>query len=117
MGKAACRFVIEEALASDILAIYEIGRICFSDAWRKETVDHDFQGTHSHYLVARTSEKVIGYACFWYVLDEAQLVNIGVLPEFRKQGAARAILEAGIDKALENDMKTMFPSDSCTSTL
>lgn len=29
MGKAACRFVIEEALASDILAIYEIGRICF----------------------------------------------------------------------------------------
>ena len=69
MGKAACRFVIEEALASDILAIYEIGRICFSDAWRKETVDHDFQGTHSHYLVARTSEKVIGYACFWYVLE------------------------------------------------
>lgn len=52
--------------------------------------------------------KVIGYACFWYVLDEAQLVNIGVLPEFRKQGAAKAILEAGIDKALENDMKTMF---------
>lgn len=43
MGKAACRFVIEEALASDILAIYEIGRICFFDAWRKETVDHDFQ--------------------------------------------------------------------------
>ena len=97
MGKAACRFVIEEALASDILAIYEIGRICFSDAWRKETVNHDFQGTHSHYLVARTSEKVIGYACFWYVLDEAQLVNIGVLPEFRKQGVARAILEGKLD--------------------
>lgn len=71
MGKAACQFVIEEALASDIAAIYEIGRICFSDAWRKETVNHDFQGTHSHYLVARTSEKVIGYACFWYVLDES----------------------------------------------
>ena len=108
MGKAACRFVIEEALASDILAIYEIGRICFSDAWRKETVDHDFQGTHSHYLVARTSEKVIGYACFWYVLDEAQLVNIGVLPEFRKQGAAKAILVAGFVKSLEKALKSMF---------
>lgn len=43
MEKAACQFVIEEALASDIAAIYEIGRICFSDAWRKETVNHDFR--------------------------------------------------------------------------
>lgn len=101
MGKAACQFVIEEALASDIAAIYEIGRICFSDAWRKETVNHDFQGTHSHYLVARTSEKVIGYACFWYVLDEAQLVNIGVLPEFRKQGLQEPFWKRDLIKLLK----------------
>lgn len=107
MGKAACRFVIEEALASDILAIYEIGRICFPMHGEKR-LSIMISGNAQPLPRCKDFGKVIGYACFWYVLDEAQLVNIGVLPEFRKQGVARAILEAGLDKALENDMKTMF---------
>lgn len=108
MGKAASGIQIEKGLAADAESIYEIGTICFSDAWRMETVLHDMEGSHSEYFVARLDDRVIGYGCFWFIADEGQLVNIGVRPEFRKQGIGALILEKGIEEAAFRHMRTMF---------
>ena len=108
MGTASRQIVIEKASLSDGPAIYEIGRLCFSDAWRKETVLHDMEGQHSSYFVARLEGEVVGYGCFWFIADEGQLVNIGVHPEKRRMGIGEAILRRGMDEARERGMRTMF---------
>ena len=41
MGKIARKILIRQANCKDADAIYQIGKVCFTDAWRKETVIHD----------------------------------------------------------------------------
>ena len=89
MGKTAREILIREAAEKDVSAIYDIGCLCFSDAWRRETVHHDLmENEHSFYLVAEEDGFITGYGCFWFIAGEAQLVNIGVRPCCRRQGIA-----------------------------
>lgn len=109
MGKTAREILIREAEEKDVPAIYDIGCLCFSDAWRRETVRHDLmENEHSFYLVAEEDGFITGYGCFWFILGEGQLVNIGVRPANRRQGIGRRILERGIEEARIRAMQTMF---------
>ena len=109
MGKeTGDHILIEEASIKDVKSIYEIGRQCFTDAWREETIKNDLSRDHSVYFIAKINGKAGGYGCFWFIADEAQLVNIGVLPIFRRLGAAEKIIQSGIEEALHRHMQTMF---------
>lgn len=99
---------IGEASAADAGAVYEIGALCFADAWREETVRRDMEGAHSLYVLARRGAETLGYACYWFVADEAQLVNIGVRPEARRQGLAARLVEAGLAAARARGMASMY---------
>lgn len=100
--------ILRRADAADADAVYAVGAACFSDAWRAETVVRDMAGAHSLYLAAEKDGSLLGYACYWFVMDEAQLVNIGVSPAVRRQGIARRLLEAGISAAKERGMASMY---------
>lgn len=106
--KTRYHIVIEEATAEDSNIIYEIGCQCFPDAWREETIKNDLAGAHSQYFVAKINGEIVGYGCFWFVADEAQLVNIGVYPSFRRKGIAEEIIKRGILEAVSRHMQTMF---------
>ena len=109
MGKTAREILIREAEEKDVSAIYDIGCLCFSDAWRRETVHHDLmENEHSFYLVAEEDGFITGYGCFWFIAGEAQLVNIGVRPCCRRQGIGRMLLQKGIEEAQGRGMQTMF---------
>ena len=109
MGETTQQVLIREANSSDIDRIYEIGTLCFTDAWRKETVAHDLEDNHSSwYIVAEVDGNVVGYGCFWFVADEGQLVNIGVHPSFRRRKLGELLLQKGIEEAQNRQMKTMF---------
>ena len=100
--------IVRRASASDGAAVYAIGKRCFSDAWLEETVVRDMALPHSLYFVAEQDGRPVGYACYWFVADEAQLVNIGVMPEARRRGIASRLVEAGISAARHRGMVTMF---------
>ena len=100
MGKTAREILIREASEKDVSAIYDIGCLCFSDAWRRETVHHD--------LMEKEDGFITGYGCFWFIAGEAQLVNIGVRPCSRRQGIGRMLLQKGIEEARGCGMQTMF---------
>lgn len=109
MGTETSRSVtVREALASDVGAIYDIGQECFSDAWREETVKNDMARPHSLYFVAEEAGTILGYACYWYVLDESQLVNIGVRKDARRRGIAACLVEAGLAAAAGHGMRSMY---------
>ena len=107
MGETA-QVLIRKAEMKDAEAIYEIGKLCFSDAWRKETVIHDMEGDQSQYFVAEKEGQVLGYGCFWFVADEGQLVNIGIHPESWRQHLGEALLTRGLEEARQRGMKTLF---------
>lgn len=102
------KITIREATAHDVHAIYEIGTECFSDAWREETVRNDLKRDGALYLIAERDKEILGYACYWYVLDEAQLVNIGVTPQARRRGIADQLVTEGLAIAKEKGMTSMY---------
>lgn len=99
---------IRRATAADAAAIDGVSRACFSDPWRLETLRQDMERPHSLYLVAEEGREILGYGCYWFVADEAQLVNIGVRPERRRRGVAEHLVAAGIGAAQRRGMATMF---------
>jgi ribosomal-protein-alanine N-acetyltransferase len=44
-------------------------------------------------IVFKSGDTVVGYVCFWEVLDEAHLMNVAVHPDHRGRGHGQFILE------------------------
>ena len=54
------------------------------------------------------ASKVVGFAAFHQVLDEADLRNLAVAPEYRRRGVARALLEAACHRLQQAGTKRLF---------
>lgn len=109
MGKETqTEITVRKATKKDAFTIYEIGKHSFLDAWRKETVESDLIKTHSCYFVAEINGNIVGYACYWFILDEAQLVNLAVEPKYRRKGVAKALMDAGEIESIKRNMRFMF---------
>ena len=84
---------IVKMTASDCRELAELDRRCFSVPWSEQSFFEETKNTLATYLLARDDGKTVGYCGFWRVSGEAQITNIAVLPEYRHQGAAKALIE------------------------
>jgi ribosomal-protein-alanine N-acetyltransferase len=50
---------------------------------------------------AATPRLVVGYAGFWFIVDEAHISTIAVHPDWRGQGAGEQLLAAALERALD----------------
>ena len=100
---------LREALRSDIEGIYEIEISCFSTPWSKEALLDDLEVEDKLYLVAETDDgKIIGYAGSWLVLDEGQITNIAIHPEYRRAGYGAKMTRKLTQMLRKQGMKHIF---------
>ena len=59
---------------------------------------------NGHYFICEVDGKIVGHGGFTTVLDEGDITNIAVRPEFRRKGLASKILEAMISSASEQNL-------------
>lgn len=72
-----------------------IERQCFSCPWTAEQLCGELHGEGHELLAAvRGEDEVLGYAGMSYVLDEGYISNVAVRPEYRRRGAAAALVRA-----------------------
>lgn len=69
-------------------------KICFSDPWSENSVASELENPLSCWLVALDGETVAGYVGSQTVLDETDMMNVAVHPDFRRQGVAQALILA-----------------------
>ena len=72
---------------------------CFSAPWTRAQLASQLPDDRHVFLIAAAGETVLGYANFLHVLDEGDIGNVAVAPEYRRQGVAAALLERAIDDA------------------
>ena len=65
--------------------------ICFSDPWSEKSVASEITNPLSYWLVAVDGERVAGYVGSQTVLDETDMMNIAVHPDYRRQGLAERL--------------------------
>jgi ribosomal-protein-alanine N-acetyltransferase len=89
-------FSIRSAIASDLPALVTLERRCFAIPWSEEALAADLtEDSRSRILIATSAaDLVIGYVGCWMVLEEGQINNIAVDPDWRRMGVARTLIQA-----------------------
>ena len=74
--------------------IAEMEKLCFSDPWSEKSIASELNNRLSLWLVALDGDTVAGYVGSQSVLDEADMMNIAVHPDYRRQGIGRDLVLA-----------------------
>lgn len=77
----------------DLEQVSEIEKEVFSIPWSLEAFQDSLLLKHTIYLVAAEGDKVLGYCGMYHVMNEGEIVNVAVAPEFRRQQVAKKLLE------------------------
>lgn len=77
-----------------VAQIAGLEKLCFSDPWSEKSVASELDNGLSLWLVALEGETVAGYVGSQTVLDETDMMNIAVHPDFRRRGIAQALVES-----------------------
>ena len=90
-----------------VAAVAEMEKLCFSDPWSENSVRYELTNPLSYWLVALEGDRVAGYVGSQTVLDEADMMNIAVHPDFRRQGIARTMVETLVAELKEKNVRSL----------
>ena len=82
--------------------IAELEKLCFSDPWSETAIASELDNPLSLWLVAVRGDELLGYVGSQSVLDEADMMNLAVSPDARRQGIALSLIAALEDELKEN---------------
>lgn len=78
---------------SHVLQIAELEKLCFSDPWSVNSITYELTNPLSTWFVAVDGDRVVGYIGSQAVMDEADIMNVAVDPDYRRQGVAQGLID------------------------
>ncbi len=95
----------------DIEEAYALESAVFSEPWPKSAFEEIVENKDADYYVAEDADtgKLLGGCVIFRILDEGDITNVAVWPEYRRQGVAEGLLKFALDHAqkLGNDEFTL----------
>ena len=88
----------------NVQGVYEVEKVCFSTPWSLESFQNDLTNENAVYFCVEDDGKVIGYVGMWESFSEGNINNIAVLPEYRRKGYAKLLLEHLISFGKEHSL-------------
>ena len=85
-----------------ISQVAELEKELFSAPWDEKSLKSELDNPLSLWLVALLGDRVAGYVGSQTVLEESDMMNLAVRPEFRRQGLGRLLVNTLIYE-LETD--------------
>lgn len=82
----------ESMTAEHVAQIAQIEALCFADPWSEAAIAPELENPLSLWLVALDGQRVVGYVGSQSVMGEADMMNIAVRPEYRRQGIAEMLI-------------------------
>lgn len=77
----------------NVEGVFLVEKACFPTPWSLESFQNDLTNENAVYFCLEDDGKVIGYVGMWESFGEGNINNIAVLPEYRRKGYARLLLE------------------------
>lgn len=83
-------------------AVAALEPLCFADPWSERSVASELDNPLSLWLVAIRDGQVVGYIGSQTVLDETDIMNVAVSPDFRGLGIGRELM-TGLEARLRQN--------------
>lgn len=91
---------------SNVGMVAELEKECFGeDAWSENLLRQEIGQPDKYYFLLFSDKKLVAYGGFLQVIDEADIMNIAVSEEYRRQGYATRVLREIFFKAKELGIK------------
>ena len=84
--------IITKMCENHVSQVAQLEKICFSDPWSEKSVASELTNPLSCWFVAVENDHVAGYVGSQTVLDETDMMNIAVHPDYRRRGVAEQLL-------------------------
>lgn len=76
----------------DIPEILKIERTSFTSPWSEGAFLHEIYNPYALTKVALLDNRIIGYVCVQYILDEGHILNLAIHPDHRRRGYGTALM-------------------------
>ena len=95
MGKELVRrkMMITNMRQEHVAQVAALEKLCFSDPWSENSVASELNNPLSLWLVALDGETVAGYVGSQTVMDESDMMNLAVHPDYRCQGIGSRLVD------------------------
>lgn len=102
--------IIRTAEKKDIEDIARIENSCFSVPWSLDAIEQEIcENKLAKFFIACDGEdNVVGFIGIWTLIDECQINKVAVLPEKRKLGIGKAILNHVLKLTREQGIKSWY---------
>lgn len=100
--------VLRPMQEADLRQVLHIERRSFTIPWSDATFRGLLRRQSTALLVAERAGQVVGYAVLWFAADEAELGDMAVLPEERRRGLGRWLLEGALAEAARRGAKRVY---------
>ena len=87
--------------------VAELEKLCFSAPWSERSIAAELDNPISLWLVAVSGDLVVGYVGSQSVMDEADMMNIAVHPDFRRLGVAESLVSALCDHLRRRQVRSL----------
>jgi ribosomal-protein-alanine N-acetyltransferase len=68
--------------------VHAIDKQCFTTPWNIDSFKHELGNKDTILKIAVFNEKIVGYICLRTLLDLTHILNLTVIPDFRRMGIA-----------------------------
>lgn len=86
---------------ADVSAVYAIETASFTVPWSIDIFEREItENTFANYFVIESDGVIAGYCGMWLVIDEAQITNIAILPEYRGQKLGEKLFAHVVEQAI-----------------
>ena len=92
---------------SHVAQVAALEKICFSDPWSENSVASELKNPLSCWLVAEEDGKVTGYVGSQTVMDESDMMNVAVHPDYRRKGIAEKLVMELVEALKKRDSRCL----------
>lgn len=100
--------MIRAATPADLDALVQIEGACFGpDGWSRNSWQQELDGNRQIHI-ALAADQVSGYVVVMLAGEDAELLRIAVLPQYRRRGVAHELLGQALSQAAARGATSMF---------
>lgn len=99
---------IIEMSEKHVYDVYNVEINSFSKPWSLKSFEDELKNSAAKYFVATIEDVVAGYIGMWEMSGQCDITNVAVLPEFRRKGVGKKLIEHLIQYCKNMQLSPIF---------